>query len=86
MPKYEYPGGVFGEAETYLVERFEDEVLPYSMKHGPEIGERAMQGDLDCEEIIRRQRMFCEGMPHLRPLNFRLLVAALKRWESKRVQ
>jgi hypothetical protein len=85
MPKYEYSGGVFGDAEKYLVEKFEDEVLPYALTHGSEIGERAMQGDMDAEEIIRRQRMFCEGLPHLRPLNFRLLVAALKRYESKRV-
>lgn len=84
MTRYEYPGGVLPE-ERPLIERFETDVLPFVVRHGSEIGESAMQGDLDCEEIIRRHRLFVEGMPHLRPANYRLLTAALKRWETKRV-
>lgn len=84
MSRYEYPGGVLPE-ERPLIERFESDVLPFVMRHGSEIGESAMQGDMDCEEIIRRHRLFVEGMPHLRPANYRLLTAALKRWETKRV-
>lgn len=70
--------------ETPLIERFEQDVLPFVTKHGSEIGDSAMQGDRDCEEIIRRHHLFVEGLPHLRPTNFKLLIAALKRWEQKR--
>ena len=68
------------------MEAFERDVLPYVLKNGPKIGEKAMQGDADAEEIISRHRMLVDGMPHLRPENFRMLIAALKRWQSKNMQ
>lgn len=83
--KYDYPSGVLPE-EVGLVERFERDVLPYTMKHGGEIGEAAMMGDVDAEEIIRRQHLFVGGMPSLRGVNLSLLTAALKRWDQKRTQ
>ncbi len=83
--RYEYPAGVLPE-EVPIVEVFERDVLPFVQKHGSEIGEGAVMGDRDCEEVIRRHQLFVHGMPHLRPVNLRLLMAALKRWETKRVQ
>jgi hypothetical protein len=83
--RYQYPGGVLPE-EIPLIERFESDVLPFVTRHGSEIGERAMQGDTDCEEVIRRHRLFVEGVPDLRPFNYRLLTQALKRWEHRRQQ
>lgn len=79
--KYDYPGGV-EEWERPIVEKFEDEILPFTIKHGPRIGEAAMKGDQVAEEIIRRQQMFCEGLPEMRGMNFRMLVAALKTWSQ----
>lgn len=81
--KFEYPNGVLPE-ERPIVERFERDVLPVVMKNGSEIGTKAMQGDRDCEEIIRRHQLFVEGLPHLRETNLKFLIAALKRWEAKR--
>ncbi len=83
--RFEYPGGVLPH-EVPLIEKFETEILPFVEKNGTEIGERAMQGDVDCEQIIRRHHLFVGGLAHLRQTNFRMLVAALKRWESKRSQ
>ena len=83
MPRYDYPGGVLPE-EKPLIEMFERDALPFVLKNGSEIGASAMQGDADCEEIIRRHRLFVEGLPHLRAWNYKLLTAALKRWEVKR--
>lgn len=83
--KFDYPGGVMTE-ERPVIEKFERDVLPFVLKHGSEIGERAMQGDADCEEIIRRHHLFVEGVPNLRPENLKLLTAALKRWEARRAQ
>ena len=85
MLRYSYPHGVLAEEEP-IVEQFERDVLPFVLKNGSEIGTSAMQGDADCEEIIRRNRMFVEGMPHLRAWNLKLLIGALKRWEAKRAQ
>ena len=81
--KYEYPGGV-SECEVPLIDKFEREVLPYTEKMGPYIGEAAVQGDMDAEEIIRRQRLFCFGLPEMRKTNLAWLVSAIKRWEGKR--
>lgn len=81
--RYDYPGGVLPE-ERPIVETFERDLVPFVERHGSEIGERAMQGDFDAEEIIRRYRLFIEGMPHLRPLNLKLLTGAAKRWSAKR--
>lgn len=83
--KYDYPGGIRAQ-DMPLIERFEADVLPYTLSHGPWIGEAAMKGDFDAEEIIRRQRMFVEGLPSLRAFNYEALVHALKRWEAKGVQ
>jgi len=70
--------------EEPLIERFEADVLPYTLKHGARIGEDAMNGSEVAEEIIRRQRLFVEGVPELREMNYRLLVAALKTWDERR--
>lgn len=78
--KYDYAGGVL-DHERPTIARFEDQVVPYLEKHGSQIGERAMQGDADCEEVIRRYRQFTEGDPGYRDTCFRILVAALKRAE-----
>ncbi len=80
--KYDYPSGVLPE-ERPVVEKFEDEVVPYVERNGPRIGEAAMQGDLDAEMVIRRYSQFINGMPHLRPWNLKLCIQALKRWEAK---
>ncbi len=83
--RYEYPDGVLPE-EMPALEIFERDVLPFVTKNGSEIGERAVQGYLDAEEIIRRHRLINDGLPHLRPENLRLMIAALKRWQAKRTQ
>ncbi len=82
--KFEYPGLM--PEEIPLIERFEEDVLPYTIKHGPQIGEMAMNGDLAAEEIIRRQHLFVEGLPEMRSFNYKLLVKAIKLWESRRSQ
>lgn len=79
-----YDWGIVLPEEQPLIEKFEDEVLPFTKKHGPEIGEKAMQGDVVCEEIIRRQHLFVSGLPEKRPENFKLLVKALKTWDQRR--
>lgn len=82
MAKYEYPGGVM-DWERPLIEKFENEVLPYTLKNGPRIGEAAMQGNTVAEEIIRRQQLFVEGLPELRRANFKMLLIALQLWEKQ---
>lgn len=82
--KFDYPSGVLPE-ERPIIEKFEGEVVPYVEKHGGYIGESAIHGDLDAEEVIRRYSLFVNGMPHLRTANLRLCIAALKRWDAKRV-
>jgi hypothetical protein len=84
MPRYDYPGGVASE-DVPVIERFERDVLPFVLKNGPEIGDAAMRGDATCEEIIRRNRLFVEGLPEMRALNLKLLIRALKAWEAGRV-
>lgn len=79
-----YDWGFVSPEEQVWIERFEDEVLPYTQEHGPRIGELAMQGNKLCEEIIRRQQIFMEGIPEKRPENFKLLVKALKLYDSRR--
>lgn len=80
--KCEYAGGVL-DHEKPTIERFENDVLPYIQKHGPKIGESAMQGDDDAKEVIVRYRGFTEGMPDYRPQHLKNLIAALKKWEAK---
>ena len=82
--RFEYPGGVL-EEEIPLIDRFEEDVLPYTLKHGPQIGDAAMNGNSVAEEIILRQYLFVEGLPEKRPENYKRLVAALKLWESRRL-
>jgi len=82
--KYEYPAGVAPE-EVYIVERFEDEILPFVQKHGPELGEAAMAGDLNAHAVILAFHRFINGMPQFRQANFEMCVSALKRWESHRL-
>lgn len=79
--KFDYPGGVLPH-ERDMIERFEDEVVPYIDREGPRIGEAAMQGDPVATEAINRYRLFVEGLPDMRPTNYALLVRALKRWSS----
>lgn len=78
--KFDYAGGVLNH-ERAVIERFEDQVVPYVERMGPVIGERAMAGDADCEEVIRRYRQFTQGDPGYRETCFAHLVAALKRAE-----
>ena len=84
MPHYSYAGGVL-DHEKPTIERFERDVLPYVTKLGAEIGERAMQGNQDAEEVIKRYNQFLNGMPEYRPVALKLMTAALKRYESTRV-
>jgi hypothetical protein len=78
--KFDYPGGILPH-ERPMIERFEDEVVPYIEREGPRIGEIAMQGDAVAAEIIARYRLFVEGLPDLRATNYKLLVRALKAWQ-----
>jgi hypothetical protein len=78
--KFDYPGGILPH-ERPMIERFEDEVVPYIEREGPRIGEQAMFGDAVAGEIINRYRLFVEGLPDLRQTNYKLLVHALKTWQ-----
>lgn len=69
--------------ERPVVEQFERDVVPFVERNGGRIGESAMHGDLDAEEVIRRYNLFINGMPHLRTTNLRIMIEALKRWEAK---
>lgn len=80
--KYEYAGGVLDE-ERQTIARFEDEVVPYLQRRGQKVGEMAMAGDLDAEEVIRRYNGVVNGDPLWRTFNFNRLCEALKRWERK---
>lgn len=80
--KFDYAGGVLPE-ERPTIERFESDVLPFIEKNGGRIGEKAMQGDLVAEEVIRRYNQFLNGMPEMRPWNLKLLIGVLKRWQAK---
>lgn len=82
MAKYEYVGGI-ADHERHTIERFENDILPYTITHGPRIGEMAMQGDDDAIAVIRYQRAFCEGDPAWREMNLKRLAAALKRVDMK---
>lgn len=84
--KYDYPGGILPH-ERAMIERFEDEVVPYIEREGPRMGEAAMQGDVVAAEAINRYRLFVEGLPDMRATNYKLLVRALKTWQrnEKRV-
>lgn len=80
--KFGYAGGVLPH-EKVTIERFEDQVIPYLERHGPKVGEMAMHGDLDAEEVIVRYNGVVNGHPAWREFNFRRLCSALKRLEQK---
>ncbi len=53
-----------------MIEAFERDVLPYTLKWGPYIGEAGMRGDADAAEIINRQltltkNVFVDGIAHV---------------------
>lgn len=79
-----YCGGVLPE-EQHLVERFENDLIPFLEKHGSQIGEAAMTGDADAEAVILGYHRFINGLPAMRQQNFALCTAALKRWEARRL-
>lgn len=79
-----YCGGVLPE-EIHLVEKFENELIPFLETHGPQIGEAAMQGDTDAEAVIQGYHRFINGLPVMRNQNFAMCIAALKRWEARRL-
>jgi len=78
--RFDYAGGVLPH-ERQVIERFEADVLPYVERHGSQIGDRAMQGDLDCQEVIKRYRQFTQGDPSYRQACLDHMIAALKRCE-----
>lgn len=80
--KCQYVGGVLPE-ERYLLERFEDEMLPYLEKMGPYIGELAMEGHKVCEEIILRHNGMLNGGPQQRVWNFNRLKRCLRAFQSE---
>lgn len=82
--KFDYSGGVL-QHERPVIERFETDVLPFLQKNGGRIGEAAMQGNVDAEEVISRYNQFLNGMPDYRPQALKFLIAALKRFESKQL-
>lgn len=84
MPKFDYAGGILPE-ERPTIEMFERDVLPFIEKQGQYIGESAMQGNIDAEEVIKRYNQFLNGMPNYRPQALKFCIQALKRWESKRM-
>ena len=61
--------------------RFENGVLPDLKRFGPEIGEKAMQGDLAAENVIRRYAVFLEWRD---PFNLGLLENLTRNWLKRR--
>lgn len=80
---FDYPGGIPDE-QKLMVEHFESDVVPYLRKHGPAIGEKAMQGDAVATEAIIAYRLFVEGIPELRADNYKRLCNSLKAMEATR--
>ncbi len=72
------PTAEWDESECLRV--FNLELLPWLTSHGPEIGERAMQGDLEAENLIRRYGIFCEWKD---PENLKLLRNQAKAYSRK---
>ena len=64
----------------YWRELYMEQVFPWLRDNGPSIGERAMQGDKDAENIILRVSRF---QVDWHPENYRLLVAQLKAYQKK---
>lgn len=61
--------------------RFESGVLPDLKRFGPEIGERAIQGDLLAEGVIRRYAIY-EAWED--PVNLGLLEMQTRNWLKRR--
>lgn len=73
------PTAPFDERRT--VDVFERDLLPFLQKHGPLIGELAMQGDGLCEEIVRRYHLFSIWKD---PHNLSLLTEDLRNYEQRK--
>lgn len=67
--------------EKAVLERFERGVLPDIRKFGPEMGEKAMQGDVLAESVIRRYKVFAEWKD---PFNLTLLENLTRQWLKRR--
>lgn len=80
---FDYPGGVPQE-QASLIERFEEDIVPYLRREGPRIGDAAMKGDAVAIEAINAYKMFVEGVPEVRALNYRRLCKSLKAMEVAR--
>ncbi len=80
--KCQYVGGVLPH-ERHLLERFEEEMLPYLNKMGPFIGELAMEGHEVCEEIILRHNGLLNGGPQQRQWNYNRLLRCLRAFRSE---
>ena len=66
--------------EAYWKERYMTDMHPTIMKWSSMIGERAMQGDMEAESIIRRHRVFeCWWDEQ----NYMLLGKLVKNWIKK---
>lgn len=61
--------------------RFEEGVLPDLKRFGPEMGERAMQGDLLAEQVIRRYAIYAAWLD---PYNLTLLENVTRQWLKRK--
>lgn len=68
----------FDSSET--LRQFRRDLLPVLTRYGPEIGERAMQGDEDAELLVRRYAIF---QAWLDPVNLALLQRQMQRYLKK---
>lgn len=66
-----------------VIRRFNLEALPVLKVRGSEIGEKAMQGDVLAEDVIRRYNLF---QAWLDPFNLNFLEVRLKEWLKKNTQ
>lgn len=80
--KCQYVGGVLPH-ERPLLERFEQDMLPYLEKMGPYIGELAMSGHEVCEEIILRHNGILNGGPQQRQWNYNRLLRCLRTFRGQ---
>ena len=72
---------MFNPTEPYdfkrVQERFERDVLPVLKRYGPEMGEKAMQGDTLAEQIIRRYHIW---LAWIDPFNLKFLETLIHKW------
>jgi len=73
------PTAPFDEKATR--ERFETGVLPDLKRFGPEMGEKAMQGDALAEEVIRRYAIYAAWQD---PYNLGLLENRARQWLKRK--